>query len=372
MLSAGRGARPPVYWRLAAVTIATAACLLLGAPDSRAADKGVVTDMTWRISDADMARTGQLLQDSKAGWVRMQLDWNWLDADPELIAMYDEAVDVARASGSRVLLIASQTPSWASGSAIEESPPLDPNTYGDWLRTMVEHFKGRVDAYEIWNEPDTANFWPSGPNAAEYVALLKAGHAAVKGVDPSATVVFGGLVGGNRTYLEEAYAAEPELGRWFDVMAVHPYVAFAGAPDEIKLGPDGHIDRTSFASYRELHDILVANGDDKPMWITEFGYATTSQSQYWGGVDEATQADFLRRAYEFVEQDPYLEVLYWYNLRNNFWAPEADTWEDQLGLVRADFTPKPAYEAFRSYVPPSSQPQPQPQPPCRGSCRAAD
>ena len=129
-----------------------------------------------------MALTGQLLEDSGAGWVRMQLDWNWLDADPELIRMYDDAVDMARASGARVLLIASQTPSWASGSTIAESPPLDPGTYGDWLRTMVAHFKGRVDAYEIWNEPDTPNFWPSGPDAADYVALLKAGHAAVKGV----------------------------------------------------------------------------------------------------------------------------------------------------------------------------------------------
>ncbi len=360
MLTAARGALPRACWRAAATTIATAAaCLLLGSEAAHAADKGVVTDMTWQISDHEMALTEELLEDSGAGWVRMQLDWNWLDADPGLIRMYDDAVDTARAAGTRVLLIASQTPSWASGSAKAEAPPLDPGTYGDWLRTMVAHFKGRVDAYEIWNEPDTLNFWPSGPDAADYVALLKAGHAAVKDVDPSAEVVFGGLVGGNREYLEEAYAAEPDLGRWFDVMAVHPYVAHGGAPDVVKRGPDGHIERGSFASYRELHDVLVEHGDDKPMWITEFGYATTTQAQYWGGVDEQTQADYLRRAYEFLEQDPYVEILYWYNLRNNFWAPEADTWEDQLGLVRANFAPKPAYAAFRDYVPPSElQPPP--------------
>ena len=88
MLTAARGALPRACWRAAATTIATAAaCLLLGSEAAHAADKGVVTDMTWQISDArDGAHRGAAGATPGAGWVRMQLDWNWLDADPELIA----------------------------------------------------------------------------------------------------------------------------------------------------------------------------------------------------------------------------------------------------------------------------------------------
>jgi hypothetical protein len=46
---------------------------------------------------------------------------------------------------------------------------------------------------------------------------------------------------------------------------------YGGPPDEVTVDADGHIDRGSFASYRELHDVLVAHGDDKPVLITEFG-----------------------------------------------------------------------------------------------------
>ena len=143
-------------------------------------------------------------------------------------------------------------------------------------------------------------------------------------------------------------------------MAVHPYVAHGGAPDVIKREPDGHIERGSFASYRELHEVLVDHGDDKPMWITEFGYATTTQRAVLGRRGRGDPGGLPARGRtSSLEQDPYVEVLYWYNLRNNFWAPEADTWEDQLGLVRANFAPKPAYAAFRDYVPPSElQPPP--------------
>jgi hypothetical protein len=41
----------------------------------------------------------------------------------------------------------------------------------------------------------------------------------------------------------------------------------------------------------------------------------------------------------------------WYNLRNNHWNDDADSWETQLGLMRTDFSKKPAYYAFKAYEP---------------------
>ncbi|MFL5455356.1 MAG: hypothetical protein ACJ78X_03035, partial [Myxococcales bacterium] len=113
--------------------------LAAGASPVRAAEKCVVPDMTWGISDVDKERTGQLLGAAGTQWVRMQLDWNWLDEDPSLLADYDRAVDVARRAGANVLLIASQSPSWASRSTKAEAPPQDPEDYAAWLGSLVDH-----------------------------------------------------------------------------------------------------------------------------------------------------------------------------------------------------------------------------------------
>jgi hypothetical protein len=68
-------------------------------------------------------------------------------------------------------------------------------------------------------------------------------------------------------------------------------------------------------------------------------------------VSSQAQADYLLRAYRMLEQDPYVQVAIWYNFRNNWWDRDADGWEFQCGLMRTDFTPKPSYAAFKSYVP---------------------
>jgi hypothetical protein len=111
---------------------------------------------------------------------------------------------------------------------------------------------------------------------------------------------------------------------------------------------------------------MLARGDDKPIWFTEFGWSTTSKQC---GVSEATQADYLRRAFEYIEQDPYVEVATWYNFRNNFFNADADEVEAQYGLLRTDFSEKPAYAAFKAYAngttapPPAPAPSPTPEPP---------
>lgn len=216
------------------------------------------------------------------------------------------------------------------------------------MTRMATRYGQVVDAYELCNEPNFVRFWPSGPDPAEYVRLLKAGATAVRAADPTAEVVFGGTQWNDYEFLEGAYTAEPQLGRYFDVMAVHPYTPLtAPSPEEIRRGTDGRITKDSFAGYREVRKVMNAHGDDKPIWATEMGWATTTEGQPAPGVTERMQADFLEHAYRFLEQDPFVEVAFWYNLRNNYLDQDADTWETQMGLLRTDFTPKLSYEAFK-------------------------
>ena len=324
---------------------------------SGAAEKGVAPDMTWTdtIQLADQDRTAEGLADLGARWVRM--DASWYRAEP-VSGRYDErflgevarAISLARGAGSKVILMVNESPPWASLSGDKNAPPTDPADYASYLRFVATRFAGQVDAWEIWNEPNIPRFWSTGPDAAEYARLLRAAYPAVKAGDPAAKVLFAGVAFNDYDFLERAYAADPDLGRFFDVMATHPYTYGGAPPEEIYRRLDnGRVHPGSFSGYREVRASMQQHGDDKPIWFTEFGWATTTQDTPLGGVDAATQADYLTRAYEYLEQDPYVEVAAWYSYRNSNWANDADTWEDQLGLVRTDFSPKPAYQAFKAY-----------------------
>jgi hypothetical protein len=223
--------------------------------------------------------------------------------------------------------------------------PQDPADYANFIRFIATRYAGRVSAWEVWNEQNTSRFWPSGPSPSEYVSLLKAAHPAVKSADPGALVVFGGVSQNDYSYIEGAYAAGAK--GYFDVMAVHPYPG-PNAPEDVWYS-NGRIGPMAFTGFREVRSSMLARGDDKPIWLTEFGWSTTT-TESWG-VTQSQQADYLTRAYWLLESYPYVAVAYWYNLRNNFWDQDADTWETQLGLMRTDFTRKPSYDAFRSYQP---------------------
>ena len=67
-------------------------------------------------------------------------------------------------------------------------------------------------------------------------------------------------------------------------------------------------------------------------------------------MSEAQQAEYLTRAYQLIEADPYVEVAIWYTLRNPYWMDDGDYGEARFGLLRTDYSQKPAYAAFKAYA----------------------
>ena len=66
------------------------------------------------------------------------------------------------------------------------------------------------------------------------------------------------------------------------------------------------------------------------------------------GATEAQQADYLTRAFEYRRRylSDYVERIFWFELRDNGTDPTG--WDQNHGLVRRDFSPKPALAAFRA------------------------
>jgi hypothetical protein len=325
---------------LAAMALPTAAC---------AVEPGLVPDLTWGISAADQARTAGQAQDLGSKWVRLTINWKDVEARPGQqsawwLDHYENALAQARAAGQKVLVVFYTSPSWASGSRDENAPPTGANVplYAAFVASMAQRFGGSIDAYEVWNEPNISRFWPGGPDPAAYANLLKAAYPALKAADPSAPVVFAGPSTNDYDFVDKAYKAGAKGS--FDVMGAHPY-SCSNPPDRIDRDANGRIKRDSFLGYREIRATMVDNGDPKPIWLTEFGWSTASGQC---GVSEAQQAAYIQSAYKLLCQDPYVEVALYYNLRNNYWQRDADDIEAQYGLTRSDFSPKPAYAAYRA------------------------
>ena len=68
-------------------------------------------------------------------------------------------------------------------------------------------------------------------------------------------------------------------------------------------------------------------------------------------MTEAEQAQLVTDSYRLLDGESYVQVAFYYGLRNDWWShDDPRSMEACFGLLRTDFSPKPAYAAFRSYA----------------------
>ena len=199
-------------------------------------------------------------------------DWSNLDKD----------VAQAQAHHAQFVFTLGQTPTWASSRPNEPAvygkgygaPPANLSDWKDFVREVAARYKGRIAAYEVWNEPDIAMFYTGTP--AQLAALETAAAEVVHHTDPKALIVAPAVSGGRAAsqlrFLDDYLAAGGR--RHADVLAYHGYVY--PAEEEIR----------AVQSYREL---LRSHGaGDKPLWNTETGTELAT-------VSEADTAAFVSR-----------------------------------------------------------------------------
>jgi hypothetical protein len=339
-------------------------------PPAHSASVGVVADITWGQPRSAVDREIDLLRAAGVHWIRANVNWAGLEPsrkgeiDGGLLSQYDYAVDQARAAGLQVLMpISDGVPYWASADPqkyVDAASarhwnrfyrPANMADYADIVRFVVEHFRARgVHTFEIWNEPNHAWFWASGPDPAAYVEMLRAAYPAVKGADPGSTVLLGGLAKSDFEFLEGVYRAGGRA--YFDAVAVHPYtygvdptVAWYGVNQD---EDPSRLSKNSFPAIQEIKRTMDAHGDShKSVWLTEFGFSTTTGD---GGVSEERQAEYLTKSFAYLERFPWVHSAFWYSARNNPFGGDRDEYEDRFGLMTGDWRLKPSYQALSAYA----------------------
>ena len=102
-----------------------------------------------------------------AGVKTVRIDLGWSSLQPTRrkrvsgwhVRLADRCVNLARAQGMDVLLTIIWTPGWANGGRDRSVPPTRNREFAWFARWAATHFRGRVSAWEIWNEPGNKQFW---------------------------------------------------------------------------------------------------------------------------------------------------------------------------------------------------------------------
>jgi len=95
------------------------------------------------------------------------------------------------------------------------------DAWANYVKATAEHFKGRIEYYEVWNEPDGKWCWKHGVNAEEYGNFVIETAKAVKAGDSNAKVIGGAVCIRDLHYLDTAFSTG--MGDFIDAVSFHEY-----------------------------------------------------------------------------------------------------------------------------------------------------
>jgi polysaccharide biosynthesis protein PslG len=323
----------------------------------------------WWHPDA-LERDIALTQALNFQWIKQKFAWRDIEGivkgaqdwyRPDLI------VDQAERTELKLLVRLDQPPVWAVGDLAEgevltNQPPLDLTDYGDFCGLVAERYRGRIAAYQVWNEPNLSREWGGeSPDPAAYTAMLKVCYEAIKAADPSAIVISAGLAPTSTMpplampdvdFLQAMYDAG--AAAYFDVLGLN--APGYKAPPEMSpaevIAADGYGGHgwNTFRHVETMRALMVANGDAiKQIAILEMGWTTDPiRPDYaWHAVTEEQQGEYLARAYQFAAENwrPWIGLMVTIFLADQHWT--ADDEQYWWSITLPDGTPRPAYYALQ-------------------------
>ena len=222
----------------------------------------------------------------------------------------------------------------------------EPNNFGQWRQTF--RHKGKDGSWNGYESDGTVSEW-----VRKHVEYTNAGADLIKKIAPDKTVI--GLGSNTPTNFHALnLGVSPQL----DGVVDHPYtyslpsekVPFGwnlAERDGIRVGDAENTFAGLIGSYREQ---FRKTGKMRTVWITEFGFTGfwfdgKNETGLYAGFTEEAQAVYLVR--RFIEGLALpVAVSCQYDFLDDYGSGEHDA-ESNFGLLRADYSRKPAFYAVR-------------------------
>ncbi len=340
-------------------------------------DYGMQAFLFWQAEIAD--RDLKLIEDAGFHWVKQEFAWR--EIEPVNKGEFDwsrtdRIMDQVDAHNLKVIVRLGVQPQWAGGGYPEIGPPNNLQDFADFARAVAERYKGRIDAYQVWNEPNLAREWGNRPpNAGEYTQMLKAVSEAIKAVDPYPIIISAGMAPTTRNddvarpdvyYIQEMYDAG--AAQYFDALGAHaPGYASPPEMDPAEVArtpglanpgdfkPENNVPEELRRTYcfrhvEDIRQIMVKNGDEaKKIVLLEFGWTIDPRpdSPYkWHAVSPEQQAQYFIRAYQYAKANwqPWIGVMSLIYVADPKWTMDDEqTYWSIVYPTYPELTAAPAY-----------------------------
>lgn len=312
------------------------------------------------------AEAFRTIKDLGANMVRT--DYNWFDIesekgnwDEDKLKFFKDYTDLARGEGLSILCILFQPPEWAKGLPTKEIC----NYYHRYCLKVVQELKGKIDNFQLWNEPNHLFVKPIGDRSDEdYADLFLAGDKALREVlgnnytswiNMNCNVLYWGdrLEGYFRSMNQkdnahrvqigiDHYPGTWAIGQWFDWTPLDALV-------------NNFIANPNSACYNRRGAIM------------ETGYTTPLNSALWVGHTEQAQNAWIYKhpasaltelyvkihTYRAKLKADFISFCVWYQLydRNTGYSGDIDCGaEANFGIRHTDRNAKLGYGNLRELI----------------------
>lgn len=298
---------------------------------------------------SDLHERLELMQQAGIKWGRQDFNWKRIEREKGKYDWepYDRLEEICHRHGLLLFGNLAYNPAFH-----DPRTPDGVEAYCAFARAAAQRYKGKIDHWQIWNEPN-GGFWKGTPE--QYARLMAAAGRAIHSANPEAKVLGLNMAFCDVLWAEKILKAVPY--DCFDIACFHPYRPPC-SPEEpfdfweldqyVKswhrgdLTPDYPLVHMSFLEQtEELVKLMSQFGEPKPAWITEICWNSHIHPY---GTSELRQADLLVRFYVLSMASPRIEKVFWWTLKDT--GTRQFDQADMVGIIRADLTPKYGFYAY--------------------------
>ena len=291
------------------------------------------------------AALGELRGGPRPFVLHLYLEWNGTGDTEDRVRAAEEQIERYAAQGYAVEYVLTYRPRARRGDP-------DVRDFVVFTRAMVARLGPRLKAIQVMNEvnnglsPDASDgAYPGARDALPQAIIAAAQEKRARGLDELE-------IGMNWFYRldpqhEHEFWSElgrkggPELARSLDWVGLDAYPG--------TFFPPGSRYRESMvnamSSLRECYMPLAGLGREKPIHVTENGYPTGPGRSY--SEQERALREMVRAVHDFRGNYGVTDYR-WFDLRDG--DSSDPNFGQQYGLMRDDYTPKPAFGAYRDLI----------------------
>ena len=289
------------------------------------------------------------MQELGIKWGRQDFTWRRIERRPGEYEWqaHDDLVDKCLAHGIQLVGCLAYEPTFhnpSTGAGVD--------AYARFAELAAKRYAGRVDYWQIWNEPN-GGFWKG--SATDYARLLSSAGLAIHSVNRQARVVALNMAFCDVLWARQVLKQVPASA--FDIVAFHPYRP-PNAPEDpfdwwtldqyVKTWHAGHlptnyalVNMTFLEQTAELVKVMDELRRRKPLWVTEICWNSHLHPY---GNSELRQADLAVRFHALALGSQQIDKVFWWTLRDQ--GVRQYDQADMVGLARFDLSPKYAYAAY--------------------------